>query len=86
MCLRRSSRKGPLEEGLAESYRNEAQAGDNEPQYRAEFVHCKGVSTWLGGKWIRGESGRGIKVQRPASANIENDHRAFPLLVPKRRR
>lgn len=45
MCLRRSSRKGPLEEGLAESYRNEAQAGDNEPQSRAGSVHCKGIST-----------------------------------------
>ncbi len=86
MCLRRSSRKGPLEEDLAESYRNEAQAGDNEPQDRAESVHCKGVSTWLGRNVDTRGSGRGIKVQRPASANIENDHRAFPLLAPKGRR
>jgi len=25
----------------------------------------------------------GIKVQTPASPNIENDHRALPLLAPK---
>ena len=49
MCLRRSSRKDPLEGGLAESYRNEAQAGGNEPQFRAESVRCKGVSTRLVG-------------------------------------
>jgi len=31
-------------------------------------------------------SGRGIKVQTPASPNIKNDHRVFPLRAPKRRR
>ena len=59
MSLQRSSRKDPLGEGLAESYRNEAQAGGNERQNRAESVHYRGVSTWLGrkcgnvGRWRR---------------------------------
>lgn len=62
MCLRRSSRKDHLGDGLAENYRHEAQVGGNGPQYRAESVHCKGVSTWLGrkcgypGKWTRDQS------------------------------
>lgn len=85
MCLRRSSRKDPLGEGLAESYQSEVQAGGNEPQYRAGFVRCKGVSTSLVENVDTRGSGGGIKVQRPASPNIENDHRAIPLLAPKRR-